>query len=186
MDNTPTLADNALKMYAATAMAQTLSFSMERKYLEKIGDESFNPLFKMHEIDITPKADVSWIEISQVGKPINNEASDCFTAIQKILYSCFMPKETQLLFLIIKDNGLNKMYLGVRPMNINVKKSITRYLNDFIKGAWPGLQSRVVKDASEEDYLEKFVSNVNDEKWEYIYAFTGIPSMETRVRAMPI
>lgn len=184
MDNTPTLADNALKMYAATAMAQTLSFSMERKYLEKIGDESFNPLFKMHEIDITPKADVSWIEISQVGKPINNEASDCFTAIQKILYSCFMPKETQLLFLIIKDNGLNKMYLGVRPMNINVKKSITRYLNDFIKGAWPGLQSRVVKDASEEDYLEKFVSNVNDEKWEYIYAFTGIPSMESQYKSI--
>jgi len=183
MDNTPTLTDSTLKMYAATAMAQTLSFSMERKYLEKIGDESFNPLFKMHEIDITPKADVSWIEISQIGKPINNEATDCFTAIQKILYSCFMPKETQLLFLIIKENGINKMYLGVRPMNTNVKKNLTRFLNDFIKGAWPGLQSRVVKDASEEDYLEKFVNNVNDEKWEYIYAFTGIPSLESQYKS---
>ena len=183
MDNTPTLADNTLKMYAATAMAQTLSFSMERKYLEKIGDEGFNTIFKMHEIEITPKADVSWIEISQVGKPINNEATDCFTAIQKILYSCFMPQETQLLFLIIKDSGINKMYLGVRPMNTNVKKNITRYLNAFIKGAWPGLQSRVVKDTDEEDYLEKFVSNVNEEKWEYIYAFTGIPSMESQYKS---
>ena len=183
MDNTPTLADNTLKMYAATAMAQTLSFSMERKYLEKIGDDRLNPLFRMNEIGVTPKATVSWIEISQVGKPINNEATDCFTAIQKILYSCFMPLETQLLFLIIKDNGINRMYLGVRPMNTNVNKSITRYLNDFIKGTWPGLQSRVIKNVGDDDSLEKFISNVNDEKWEYIYAFTGIPSMESQYKS---
>lgn len=183
MENTSSLADNTLKMYAATAMAQTLSFSMERKYLERIGDEGFNPLFKMHEIGITPKADVSWIEISQVGKPINNEATDCFTAIQKILYSCFMPQETQLLFLIIKDCGINKMYLGVRPINSNVKRNITRYLNDFIKGAWPGLQSRVIKDAENEDALKNFSKNIESEKWDYIYALTGIPSMESQYKS---
>lgn len=178
------MADNTCKMYAATAMAQTLSFSMERKYLERIGDESLNPLFKMQETEITSKADVSWIEISQVGKPINNEETDCFTAIQKILYSCFLPQETQLLFLIIKDNGINKMYLGVRVLPMaKVTKKITHYLNDFIKGAWPGLQSRVVKDASEEGCLEKFVSNIKEERWEYFYAFTGIPSMESQYKS---
>ena len=66
-NNIQTVTDNTLKMYAATAMAQTLSFSMERKYLERIGDEGYNPLFKMQEIQATTKADVSWIEISQVG-----------------------------------------------------------------------------------------------------------------------
>ena len=91
MENTPSLADNSLKMYAATAMAQTLSFSMERKYLERIGDENYNPLFKLQEIEITGKADVSWIEISQIGKPVKDDAENCFTAIQKILYSCFLP-----------------------------------------------------------------------------------------------
>ena len=166
MNNTTELVNkNSLKMYAATAMAQTLSFSMERKYLERIGDDSFNPFFKLHEIETSSKLDVSWIEISQVGKPIKDDAGDCFTAIQKILYSCFMPQETQLLFLIVKDNGINKMYLGVRPMNTKIKRNVTRYLNDFIKGAWPGLQSHVVKEPEKEDVLQRFSSIVNEEKW---------------------
>ena len=76
MENQPTLADNTLKMYAATAMAQTLSFSMERKYLDNIGKEDLNPLFKMHEVDVTAKADVAWIEISQIGKPINDDVNN--------------------------------------------------------------------------------------------------------------
>ena len=183
MNNTTELVNkNSLKMYAATAMAQTLSFSMERKYLERIGDDSFNPFFKLHEIETSSKLDVSWIEISQVGKPIKDDAGDCFTAIQKILYSCFMPQEMQLLFLIVKDNGINKMYLGVRPMNTKIKRNVTRYLNDFIKGAWPGLQSHVVKEPEKEDVLQRFSSNVNEEKWEYVYAMTGIPSMESQYK----
>ena len=184
MENTPSLADNSLKMYAATAMAQTLSFSMERKYLERIGDENYNPLFKLQEIDITGKADVSWIEISQIGKPVKDDAENCFTAIQKILYSCFLPKEAQLVFLIIKNNGVNKMFLGIRPLHSNVKKNMTRYLNDFIKGAWPGLQSKVVKNSEDDPALKDFISNVEQEKLEYIYALTGIPSMESQYKTL--
>lgn len=183
MDNTPALADSTLKMYAATAMAQTLSFSMERKYLENVDNSDLNPLFSLREISVTSKASVSWIEINQVGKPIKDDATECFTAMQKILYSCFMPKETQLLFLIVKNNGINRMYLGVRPMGSGVKKNITRYLNDFIKGSWPGLQSRVVKDVENEDALKDFSHNIESEKWEYIYALTGIPSMESQYKS---
>lgn len=183
-NNIQTVTDNTLKMYAATAMAQTLSFSMERKYLERIGDEGYNPLFKMQEIQATTKADVSWIEISQVGKPVKDDAESCFTAIQKILYSCFMPQETQLLFLIVKNEGVNKLYLGIRPLHSNVKKTITRYLNDFIKGAWPGLQSRVVTDAENESALRQFVTNIEQESWEYVYALTGIPSMESQYKTV--
>ena len=119
----PTVADSTAKMYAATAMSQTLSFCMERKYLEKIGDEQQNPLYTMKEVAITPKDSVSWIEISQIGKPLDDDAESCFTAIQKILYSCFMPQETQLLFLIVKNDKQNKMYLGVRPMGSKNKES---------------------------------------------------------------
>lgn len=183
-NNIQTVTDNTLKMYAATAMAQTLSFSMERKYLERIGDEGYNPLFKMQEIQATTKADVSWIEISQVGKPVKDDAESCFTAIQKILYSCFMPQETQLLFLIVKNEGVNKLYLGIRPLHSNVKKTITRYLNDFIKGVWPGLQSRVVTDAKNESALRQFVTNIEQENWEYVYALTGIPSMESQYKTV--
>lgn len=182
MENQPTLADNTLKMYAATAMAQTLSFSMERKYLENIGKGNLNPLFKMHEVDVTSKTDVAWIEIIQVGKPINDDTNNCFTAIQKILYSCFMPQETQLLFLVVKSGGVNKMFLGVRPLGSSVNKNVVRYLNDFIKGAWPGLQSHIVKDATEDEALQQFTANIKEERWDYIYALTGIPSMESQYK----
>ena len=77
----PTVADSTAKMYAATAMSQTLSFCMERKYLDKIGDEQSNPLYVMKEVAVTPKDSVSWIEISQVGKPLDDDAESCFTAI---------------------------------------------------------------------------------------------------------
>ncbi len=176
--------NDLVKQYAATAMAQTLSFSLERKYLELVGDKNSDSLFKLHEIDITGKADVSWIEISQIGKPVKDDAESCFTAIQKILYSCFMPEEAQLLFLIIKSNGVNKMYLGIRPLHLNVKKNITRYLNDFIKGTWPGLQSKVVKDTENESALHDFITNIEQEKLEYVYALTGIPSMESQYKTI--
>lgn len=146
MENLPTITNDEVKMYAATAMAQSLSFCMERKYLDNIDDENANPLFRLQEIDTTSKTDVSWVEINQIGKPVKNDAESCFTAIQKILFSCFLPQEIQLLFLIVKNNGVNKMFLGVRPLNFSIKKNITRYLSDFMKGAWPGLQCRVVKD----------------------------------------
>lgn len=182
-NNIPDITDSAAKIYAATAMSQTLSFCMERKYLEKIGDTQLNPLFTFNEVPTTLKENVSWIEINQVGKPLDNNAESCFTAIQKILYSCFMPQETQLLFLIIKNGKQNKMYLGIRPVGNSIKKNITKYLNDFIKGAWPGLHSRVVKDNEQEKELVQFTDNLKTERWDYIYALTGIPSMESQYKS---
>lgn len=88
--NIPSVADSTAKMYAATAMSQTLSFCMERKYLEKIDNDQLNPYFALHEIATTAKESVSWIEINQIGKPLDEDAGNCFTAIQKssILVSC--------------------------------------------------------------------------------------------------
>ena len=184
MENLLSIANEEVKMYAATAMAQSLSFCMERKYLENIDDENSNSLFKLQEIDITSKTDVSWVEISQIGKPVKNDAESCFTAMQKILFSCFLPQETQLLFLIVKNDGVNKMYIGIRPLNFNIKKNITRYLSDFMKGTWPGLQCSVVKETENDSILNKFVSDIEQEKLEYVYALTGIPSMESQYKTI--
>lgn len=181
--NIPSVADSTAKMYAATAMSQTLSFCMERKYLEKIDNDLLNPYFALHEISTTAKESVSWIEINQIGKPLDEDAGNCFTAIQKILYSCFMPRETQLLFLIVNNGQRSKMFLGIRPTGTEIKKNITRYLNEFIKGAWPGLQSNLVKDAEKEEGLSFFASQVKNEEWEYAYALTGIPSMESQYKS---
>ena len=165
------------KVLAATALSQSLSFCTERKYLEKISDKSVNDIFQIEAIPGTFKEEATWIEIKQIGKPLDNSAESCFTAIQKILYSCFLPKETQLLFLITGNGIENKLYLGLRAMGENVRsKSVIKYLNEFIKGAWPGLQTAIVQEADES--LSAFKQDVANDVFENVYALTGIPSME--------
>ena len=165
------------KVLVATALSQSLSFCTERKYLEKISDKSVNDIFQIEAIPGTFKEEATWIEIKQIGKPLDNSAESCFTAIQKILYSCFLPKETQLLFLITGNGIENKLYLGLRAMGENVRsKSVVKYLNEFIKGVWPGLQTAIVQEADES--LSAFKQDVANDVFENVYALTGIPSME--------
>lgn len=165
------------KVLAATALSQSLSFCTERKYLEKISDKSSNDIFRIEAIPSTLKEEATWIEIKQIGKPLDNSAESCFTAIQKILYSCFLPKETQLLFLVTGNGVENRLYLGLRATGENIRsRSIVKYLNEFIKGAWPGLQTCIVQETDES--LSAFKKEMTDEVFENIYALTGIPSME--------
>lgn len=185
MENTnmPIIPESIAKVLAATSISQSLSFCMERKYLEKIDDANLNPYFSLTEVISTSKNDVSWLEITQVGKPLEESVENCFTAMQKILYSCFMPKETQLLFLIIGSEKQNRLYLGVRPMSTIIKKNITKYLSEFMKGVWPGLHCHTIKDESEDEGLQSFSSLIRKDSLEYVYALTGIPSMESQYKS---
>lgn len=177
MENQLQALEPVAKLLAATALSQSLSFCMERKYLEKIGDKNLNDIFSLEVISTTLKEEASWIEIRQIGKPLEESAESCFTAIQKILYSCFLPKESQLLFLIVGNGIETKLYLGLRAIGENIhSKSIIKYLNEFIKGTWPGLQTSIVSETDEN--LVRFKKDVSDEVFENIYALTGIPSME--------
>lgn len=177
MENQLQTLEPAAKVLAATALSQSLSFCTERKYLEKIGDKSQNDIFSLEAIPNTLKEEAAWIEIRQIGKPLEESAESCFTAIQKILYSCFLPKETQLLFLIVGNGTENKLYLGLRALGENIRsKSMVKYLNEFIKGAWPGLQTSIVSETDTD--LAQFKKEITDEVFENIYALTGIPSME--------
>lgn len=177
MENTLQSLEPAAKALAATALSQSLSFCTERKYLENIGNKNLNDVFLLEVIPTSLKEEATWIEIKQVGKPLEKSAESCFTAIQKILYSCFLPKETQLLFLIIGNGRENKLYLGLRAVGDNIhSKNIVKYLNEFIKGTWPGLQTRVISETDEN--LALFKKEVTEDVYENIYAITGIPSME--------
>ena len=176
--------ESAAKVLAATSIAQSLSFCMERKYLANIGNANLNPYFILKEVPNTSKNDVSWIEVTQVGKPLDQTSEECFTAMQKILYSCFMPKETQLLFLITGNGSRNHLYLGIRPIGYSIKKNISKYLTEFIKGTWPGLQCHIVKDELVDEGLQEFTQRIKKDSLEYVYAFTGIPSMESQYKSI--
>ena len=169
------------KILAATALSESLSFCMERKYLQQI--TNFDSVFEVEATDISSSTSVSWVEIKQVGRPLEKSAESCFTAIQKILYSCFLPKEMQLVFLVTGNSVENKLYLGLRiPHTNKLPKKAIRNLNEFIKGVWPGLQTEIVAD--EDEALECFRKNIENESYESIYALTGIPSMESQYKTV--
>lgn len=170
------------RVLAATAVSQSLSFCMERKYLTDIS-VSDNKAFELEAIPTTLKSSASWIEIQQIGKPLDKSAEACFTAMQKILYSCFLPKEMQLLFLITGDGKQSHLYLGLRsPDNAVPPKKLVRNLERFIGGIWPGLQTELLK--SDDSRISDFCKRVASEDLENVYALTGIPSMDSQYKTI--
>ena len=105
------------KILAANGVAQSVSYTFERKYLNGVTANS-SP---MHLELLSRRLDLPsapyWIKLFQVGKPLVNSAEKCFTAIQKILSACFLPNKIQLIFLIHSKNGIYEMYLGLRSLD---------------------------------------------------------------------
>ena len=167
------------KILAANGIAQSLSFTSERKYLNGITSNS-SPMClelfsKRRDLPTAPY----WIKISQVGKPIDDSAEKCFTAIQKILTTCFLPTKTQLIFVVHGENGIYEMYLGLRSLAKEVVDvTFADSLNDFIKGIWPGMKCQRVK--GNIDSIKKDISS----KYDCIDAITGIPSMESQYKTI--
>ena len=95
---------------------------------------------------------------------LKDSAEECFTAIQKILNSCFLPNQAQLLFLVNSINGIASLYLGIRSFNNDIVNSdFSENLNNFIQGIWPGLQSHEVNQ-KELDFIEKKLSGQSGKK----------------------
>ena len=174
------------KVLAANAVAQSLSFTMERKYLNEIDKEGRTDagfgLEAIHQFD-SPLVPY-WIEIERIGKPLDNNVENCFSAIQKILSACFLPKKTQLIFLVYSENGVCHLYIGIRPIDSReVKFSFVDSLSDFIEGIWPGIKCRTVKGRNRLDFV---TNKIKDEQngYDYIYSITGIPSMESQYKSI--
>lgn len=171
------------KTLAATNMAQSLSFCMERKYLQGVDNVLATGLFHLKAVSPVSDSSVKWISISQIGRPLEDSAENCFTAIQKILYSCFIPKEIQLIFLVVGHEGKSSMYLGLRcPGQATPPRSLVKNLCNYMKGIWPGLKAEVLKD--DDSTLEYYKQNIGTDKFENVFALTGIPSMETQYKSI--
>ncbi|MBD5316483.1 MAG: ATP-binding protein [Bacteroides sp.] len=156
---------------------------MERKYLQGIDDAVSADLFHLEASAPVADSNVKWINVTQIGRPLENSAENCFTAIQKILYSCFLPKKVQLIFLVIGHNGKSSMYLGLRcPGQATPPRSLIKNLCNYIKGIWPGIKAEVLK--SNDVTLNYFAENIDTEKFENVVALTGIPSMETQYKSV--
>lgn len=63
------------KTLAATNMAQSLSFCMERKYLQGIDNALATGLFHLKAVSPVSDSSVKWISISQIGRPLEDSAA---------------------------------------------------------------------------------------------------------------
>ena len=180
MDNELQQYEPSAKLMAATAVSQTFSFCMERKYLQ--GIES-GTVFSLKSIPANLENEASWIGITQVGKPLSDDAETCFTAIQKILTSCFLPKEMQLLFLVVGDGAESHLFLGLRTPGKGLPpKSIVRNLNEFMRGVWPGLQTEILSEDT--PIIANVKKKLASDEMENVFAITGIPSMNTQYKTV--
>lgn len=167
------------KVLAANGIAQSLSFSMERKYLDGISSVSKPIHLELGTKHTDLPTEPYWIKISQIGRPTDDSAEKCFTAIQKILTTCFMPHKTQLIFVVRGKDGVNEMFLGLRSfVKSEIDSSFADSLEDFIKGIWPGIKCKRIK-GNLDDVRKDITSN-----YDYIDALTGIPSMESQYKTV--
>lgn len=168
----------AMRLMAANNLAMSLSLCTERKYLD-----TRNTKIKYVAEDILLGThDACWIKILQVGRPLSDATEDCFTAMQKILGSCFLPERTQLLFLVKCEEGVSSLYIGVRPLCKDaLPNDFNESLGCFIKGVWDGVEvERCDKEDSE--FLQSNFDKEAKNRYRSIFAITGIPSLESQYK----
>lgn len=167
------------RLMAATALSKALGFYLERKYLSEISE---NEIFSLDATSFSAgDQSVSWLLIEQVGKPLKDSAEECFTAIQKILSSVFLPDKVQLLFLVNCECGICRLYLGIRAL-AQTANDFTDSLKNYIKGIWPGLNCKHVSTRDVKTISEKMTSG--GRKYRNFAAITGIPSMESQYKSV--
>lgn len=174
----------AIKVYAAQKMAEAISFSLDRKYLQNIVESD------IAQLKVTPSGQptkATWIRINQIGKPLEDNTETCFSAIQKILYACHEPRVMQFLFLVTGNGIENHLYIGIR----SISKSLTeaRYLSKFIKGIWPGVDTTIIAKEDEDPGLCALKESIRIERNNKkalgdVFAITGIPSIENQYEGL--
>lgn len=163
------------KVLAANGVAQSLAFTSERKYLNGISASSSPFSLELVSKRVDLPSVPFWIKITQVGKPVDNSAEMCFSAIQKILTACHMPGKTQLVFVVHGEKGVYDMYLGIRSFcKEDIDSAFADSLTGFIKGIWPGMKCQRIR--GKVDTIKQ--------SYDCIDAITGIPSMENLYKSI--
>ncbi len=158
---------------AAEVALQAISLDLQRKYLDRSNKDFEIVAAKRGS---TEEAPVKWIEIIQVGRPVNNSPEQCFVSIQKILQSVRIP-HTKLLFLIGKTSGRFSLMLGFKSSGVE-HLPIDAFC-EYAKGCWNGLYCKPVKDSP---VIRNMITSLGDELT--IKAITGIPSIKTQYNTL--
>ena len=151
-------------------LSKSLLFALERDYLD--GSVFENNYIRLLANDMTSQADLAFLEVEQVGKPVDESGKEYYKAIQTTLAACHDPRYT-LIFVISSDGLRNHIYLGVVARVPDAQPKIfAEQLGQFLCSNWQGTRVRVVADYKQViDHIHIPLSN-----YRYARAFTGIPS----------
>jgi hypothetical protein len=157
-------------MQAGDALSKSLLFALSRNYLD-------GPIFKNRTVRLlagqsAPQADVAFLEVEQIGKPIADTSKDFLIAIQTTLAACHDPRFT-LVFIISSDGLRNRIFFGVTANVPDAQPaSFAGHLGQFLTSNWPGTRVRPVSD------YKQIIEHVHVplSTYRYARAFTGIPS----------
>ena len=166
----PAQLEGMSKIAAATTVAQTLSFSTERKFLETVSAEGSLCHLELNGTISHSLTGFKWLKITQVGRFAVDSRQNCFDSMQTILHSCHMPN-TQLAFLVIVEKGIYKMFLGVKGIGK------MNGVHNFILSNWKGVTCKKCDENNAE--LRRFVNN---DEYNKCYALTGVPTVNAQNR----
>jgi len=155
---------------AGEALSRSTLFALRRNYLDAPVVE--NNIFRIAEKRFSTSPDVAFFEVQQVGKPVNDQVSEYFNAIQTTLTACHDPRYA-LIFIISSDGIRNRIFIGVTARAVGTQPSLfANQLSQFLCSNWPGTRVRMV-----DDYKE-IASKVHVplSTFSHARAFTGIPS----------
>jgi hypothetical protein len=160
-------------MQAGDVISQSLLFALERDYLD-------GPVFENDYVRLVPEilssqADIAFLKVEQVGKPVEDQSKEYLKAIQTTLAASHDPRYT-LIFIISSDGLHNHIYIGVNAQVPDAQPKIfVTQLGQFLCSNWPGTRVSLVDD------YRLIVDHVHVplSKFSHARAFTGIPSVKS-------
>lgn len=172
--STPEAFTSEVLMQAGEALSKSLLFALGREYLD--GPIFENGYVRLDDTGPIEQPDLAFLEVEQIGKSVNDNAADYFTAIQTSLASCHDPRYN-FLFLVASDGLRNKIYLGVSSREPGTQPRIfIEQLGQFLCSNWPGTRVKIVEEYHQ--IVEKVHSPLSS--FRYAQAFTGIPSVKSK------
>lgn len=160
-------------MLAGDTLSKSLLFALGRDYLD-------SPALAHDYLRLLPgeapqQEDVAFLEVEQVGKPVDQASREYFRAIQTTLAACHDPRYT-LLFVISSDGLRSHIYIGVRARAADAQPRIfSQQLGQFLCSNWPGTR---LKALTEYEPIIQAI-HVPLSTYRYARAFTGIPSVKS-------
>lgn len=150
----------------AAGYSKTIPYFTERRYLED--GVNFIITSDTHE-------EISWLQITKVGKPIEKNPEYFLTALQKVLYSCSFPNQKVLFLITGGDCAENGVFVGIENTNASEK---VKTLSKFISSVWPGTELKEVNQDTSST-MQELTEALENEDIIKIGAVTGVPSMKT-------